>query len=102
MFPLYTESSVVSHSSFHPMRANNKGAILLPQLENRFTDPIKRQSMILEMQEGVSMSVLGWPNSPAGRLCVDFEQRPAFALPGCSSPLSGVAASLPFSLVNHD
>lgn len=29
-----------------------EGAILLPQLENRFTHSIKRQSMILEIQEG--------------------------------------------------
>lgn len=93
---------MLSHSSFHPMRANHEGDILLPQLDNRFTRPIKRQSMILEMQEGVNMSVLGWPNSPAARLCVDFVPRPPFATPGRFALLSGTTASWPFSLVNHD
>lgn len=92
---------MLSHSSFQP-RANNEHAILLPQLENRFTHPIKQQPVILEMQEGVNMSVLGWPNSPAARLCVDFVPRPAFATPGRFALMSGTAASWPFSLVNHD
>ena len=43
---------------------DHEGAILPPQLENRFTLPIKQQSMIQEMQESVNMSVLGWPESP--------------------------------------
>lgn len=79
-----------------------KAAILLPQLENRFTRPINLQSMILEMQEGVNMSVLGWTNSPAARLRMDFMPRPPFAMPGRLALLSGTVASWPFSLVNHD
>lgn len=85
-----------------PYSFDHQGAILLPQLENRFTLPIKQQSMILEMQEGVNMSVLGWPNSPAVRLCVDFVPRPAYATPGRLALLSGTAASWLLSLVNHD
>lgn len=58
--------------------------------------------MILEMQEGVNMSVLGWPHSPAETLCVDFKLRQAFATPGRFALLSGATTSWLLSLINHD
>lgn len=42
---------------------------LLSQLANRFTLSKKQQYVILEMQKGVNMSVVGWPSGSAWSLC---------------------------------